>query len=166
MPYLASVILLGAAGASKLARPGGTARALQSAGIPASRSRVRIGAAGEVVVAAAALLFPGPVTGALVAAAYAGFTGFVALAVVRRWPLSSCGCFTKPDTPPTGSHAALNAGATLCAVWWSASAPSNLVHALARQDWHGSALILETAVVALLAFVVWTNPLPAVSGRS
>lgn len=165
-PYLAAVALLGLAGVSKLARPNDTARALQLAGLPASRTWVRVGAAGEIVVAGAALVAPGALTGALVAGCYAAFTVFVAVALRRRWPISSCGCFGKPDTPPTRSHAALNAGATACAVWWSAAAPSNLIHAFAHENWHGSALTLETAVVALLAFVVWTNPLPAASGRS
>lgn len=165
-PYLAAVALLGLAGVSKLARPNDTARALRLAGLPASRTLVRAGAAGEVAVAVAAFAVPGAFTGGLVAACYAAFTAFVAVALRRHWPISSCGCFGKPDTPPTRSHAALNAGATVCAVWWAASAPSNPIHALARQNWHGSALTLETAVVALLAFVVWTNPLPAAPGRS
>lgn len=164
-PYLAAVILLGLAGVSKIARPGDTARALRLAGVPASRAWVRAGALGEIGVAAAALVVPCAATGALVAGCYAAFTAFVVLALRRRWPLSSCGCFGKPDSPPTSSHAALNAGATLCAVWWSVSAPANLVRALSHQNWHGWALTLEVAVTAMLAFVVWTNPLPALSTR-
>lgn len=164
-PYLAAVVLLGLAGVSKVARPGDTARALHIAGIPASRSWVRAGALGEVAVALAALAVPCAATGALVAGCYAAFTAFVVLALARRWPLSSCGCFGKPDTPPTRPHAALNAGATLCAVWWSVSAPANLPRALAHQNWHGWALMVEVAVIAVLAFVVWTNPLPALSTR-
>ena len=164
-PYLASVVLLGLAGVSKIARPGDTARALRVAGIPASRGWVRAGALGELVVAVAALAVPCAATGALVAGCYAAFTVFVVLALRRRWPLSSCGCFGKPDTPPTSSHAALNAGATLCSVWWAVSAPSDLLRALAHQNWHGWALTLEVATIAMLAFVVWTNPLPAISAR-
>lgn len=162
-PYLAAVVLLGLAGVSKVARPGDTARALQSAGLPGSRTWVRAGALGELVVAGSAIAAPGVATGALVAACYAAFTAFVGVALIKRWPLSSCGCFGKPDTPPTRSHAVLNAGATVCSLWWAMSAPSNLFHAFARQAWHGSALTLEALVVALLAFVVWTNPLPAMS---
>ena len=164
-PYLAAAVLLGLAGVSKIARPGGTARALRVAGIPASRGWVRAGAGGELAVAVAALVLPSAATGALVAGCYAAFTVFVLLALRRRWPLSSCGCFGKPDTPPTSSHAALNAGATFCAVWWSVSAPADFLHRLARQSWHGGALTLEVAVIAMLAFVVWTNPLPAISTR-
>jgi hypothetical protein len=165
-PFLAAAVLLGFAGAAKIVRPGDTARALRLAGLPASRTWVRAGALGEAAVACAALAVPGPVTGALVAGSYAAFTGFVVVALRRRWPLSSCGCFGKPDTPPTRSHAALNAGASLCAVWWSASVRSSVLHAFVHQNWQGSVLALETVVVALLAFVVWTNPLPAASGRS
>ena len=75
-PYLAAVALLGLAGVSKLARPNDTARALQIAGLPASRTWVRAGAAGEVLVAVVAFAVPGAVTGALVAASYAAFTAF------------------------------------------------------------------------------------------
>lgn len=172
-PYVASAAVLGLAGVAKAVRPADTAGALRAAGLTgrslatrAQHAAVRAGALAEVAIAGAALAAPGPVPAALVAASYAAFAAFVTLALVRGWPLSSCGCFGKPDTPPTRSHAALNAVATVCALWWAASAPSNLIRTLARQNWHGSALILEAAVVALLAFVVWTNPLPAASGRS
>ena len=160
-PYLAEVALLGLAGAAKLARPAATALALQQAGIRASRTTVRAGAAAEVGVALAALALPGVLTGALVAGSYAAFTVFVVLALRLNWPLSSCGCFGKPDAIPTKSHAALNAGAAVCAVWWAASGPSSLANVFSAQPWDGAPLALVAAVVALLAYVVWTNPVPA-----
>jgi len=160
-PYLAEVALLGLAGASKLTRPVTTARALQQAGLKASRTTVRVGAAAELGVAVAAVAVPGALTGALVAASYAAFTVFIALALRLDWPLSSCGCFGKPDALPTKTHAVLDAAAVVFAVWWAALGPSSLANAFSGQPWDGAPLGLLSAVLALIAYVVWTNPIPA-----
>ena len=165
-PYLAATVLLGAAGAAKLARPADTANALRVARLPSRPGVVRAGAAGEVALALAALLWPGPVTGALVAAAYAAFAGFVTLALRRGWPLASCGCFGRPDTPPTAAHAALDAGAAVAAGWWAAAwsgqaAGSHLWQVFVHQPWHGAPLMILTLAVTGLAYLVWTDPLPA-----
>jgi hypothetical protein len=162
-PYLAEVALLGFAGLAKLGRPQTTVLALKRTKLPATRALVRTGASAELVVAVAALAHPGAITGTLVALSYAGFALFVAIALRYRWPLSSCGCFAKPDTVPTGAHAVLNAGAAVCAVLWAASGPSSLPGIFSRQPWGGAPLGLVTAVVALLAYIVWTNPLPSIS---
>lgn len=162
-PYLACVALLGVAGLAKIARPENTVRALREAGFPATRTAVRAGAAAETGVSVAALVAPGALTAAMVAASYAGFTVFTVLALRLRWPISSCGCFGKPDTIPTKAHASLNAGAVASAVWWASSPPASLDRVLSGQPWLGAPLGLVTAVVALLAYIVWTNPIPAVS---
>jgi hypothetical protein len=161
-PYLAAVAVLGVAGLAKVSRPDYTARALHEIGVRAGRSLVRAGAVAETAVAVAALVAPSPMTSGLVALSYAAFTAFTALAVWMRWPISSCGCFGKPDTIPTVAHAALNAGAVICAVGWAMAGPSNLADAFSRQPWHGAPLGLETAVIALLAYFVWTTPASAV----
>ena len=158
-PFLAATALLAGAGLAKLYRPDDTARALLVAGLPAHRRGVRAGAAGEVVVAAAAVAVPGPVTGALVAAAYAAFTAFVAVALVRKWPLSSCGCFGRPDARPGYQHLLLDAGAVAAAVLWAVSAPSRIGGVFVQNSGRGVALGLLVAVIAGLAYLVWTNPL-------
>lgn len=162
-PFLASAVLLAGAGAAKLWRPDDTARALRVAGLPAHRQLVRAGAVGELAVAVASVAAPGPVTGALVAAAYLGFTAFVGLALLRGWPLSSCGCFGRPDARPGYPHLVLDALAAAAAVWWAAAAPQHLGSALSATPWHGWALAFVAAVVAGLAYLVWTNPLERVA---
>ncbi|HEX4864681.1 MAG TPA: MauE/DoxX family redox-associated membrane protein [Acidimicrobiales bacterium] len=163
-PYLASVALLGVAGLAKVARPKSTVLALRQAGFPATRTAVRGGAVAETAVAVASLVAPGAVTGALVAGCYSAFTAFTVVALRMRWPISSCGCFGKPDTLPTKAHAFLNAGAVVSAVWWAVGRPANVDRVFSGQPWHGAPLGLTTAVVALLAYIVWTNPVPSVSG--
>ena len=162
-PYLASAALLGFAGLAKIARPENTVGALRAARFPATRTAVRAGAAAETGVAVAALVAPSALTGAMVAGSYFGFTLFTVLALRMRWPISSCGCFGKPDTIPTKAHALLNAGAVASALWWALSRPASLGRVFSDQPWHGAPLGLVTAVVALLAYIVWTNPVPALS---
>jgi hypothetical protein len=182
-PYLAATVLLGAAGVAKIVRPSDTANALRTAGQSSRRlpsqwlhvhrlqALVRIGAAGEVALAVAAVVVPGALTGALVAAVYGGFALFVGLALQRGWALSSCGCFGRPDTRPTPAHAALNVGAAVSAVWWAATwgaAPLGVGSGLGRlgrlfvhEPWHGAPLGLLIVVLCGLAYLIWTDPLPA-----
>lgn len=165
-PFLAAVILLAGAGVAKARRPDDTATALASAGVRAGRTGVRAMAVGEVVLAVLAVARPGPLTGALVAAAYCGFAGFVVLALRRGWALESCGCFGRPDTPPTVAHAVLNVAAAASAAWWAVTVPAggravNIGHLFVHTPWNGGALALITLVISGLAYLVWTNPIPA-----
>jgi hypothetical protein len=158
-PFVAAAALLAGAGAAKLRRPDDTARALLIAGLPSHRRLVRAGAAAEVAVAVAAVAAPGPLTGALVAAAYAAFTAFVGLALLRGWPLASCGCFGRPDSRPGYPHLLLDAAATAVAVWWAGAAPGHIGPVFSRSPWDGGPLILVTGLIAGLAYLVWTNPI-------
>jgi hypothetical protein len=160
------VVLLGGAGIAKIIRPGDTTNALRAAGAHVNRGAVRAGATAEVGLAILALVFPGPVTGGLVALVYVAFAVFVLVGRRRGWALASCGCFGRPDTPPTTAHAVLNVGAAAAAVWWAAAWPGDYgVNQLGRlffhEPWHGSALSLVTLIVAGMAYLVWTNPVPA-----
>lgn len=159
-PFLAAAAMLGIAGIAKTVRPDYTARAWQVAGIRAGRRAVRAGAVAEVAVAAAALAIPNQVTGSLVGICYLTFAMFVGVALRKGWPLSTCGCFGRRDSLPTRSHLALDVGAVVCAAVWAQSPPRDLLRALSDQPWKGWPLLLVSAVVALLAYVVWTNPLP------
>lgn len=144
---------------AKLYRPDDTARALQAAGLPGHRRLVRAGAAGEVMLAAVAIAVPGPVTGALVASAYAAFSVFVAVAVVRKWPLSSCGCFGRPDARPGYQHLLLDVVAAAAAVGWALSAPTHIGSVFVQSPGRGFPLGLIATLIAGLAYLVWTNPL-------
>ena len=108
-PFLAAAALLVLAGVPKLKDPMPLVRALRSAGLPASRALVRVLAAAEVVVGVSAVVHPGRATAAAVAGSYLAFTGFVALTLRRGGVLGSCGCFGRPDTPPTAAHLAVTA---------------------------------------------------------
>lgn len=108
-PFLAAAALLVLAGLPKLKDPLPLVRAMRSARLPASRRLVRALAAAEVLVGVAAFTWPSRLTAAAVAASYAGFSVVVLLVRRRGGVLGSCGCFGKPDTPATRTHAAVTA---------------------------------------------------------
>ena len=114
-PFAAFALLLAIAGAAKALRPLNTSRALRAAGLPSSAGLVRLLGAGEAVLALVALAVAGPIPAALIALSYASFAAFVGYAKGRGLAISSCGCFGKPDTPPTSAHIVVNAGAALLA---------------------------------------------------
>jgi len=153
-PFIAAVVLLGAAGLAKLWRPDDTSGALRAAGLPSHRQLVRAGALVEMAIASAAVIAPGALTGSLVAVAYVTFTAFVATALLKRWPLASCGCFGRPDSRPGFWHLLLDAGATTAAVWWAVQAPGHLGSLFVRSPGLG----LVSVVIAALAYAIWTNP--------
>jgi hypothetical protein len=154
VPYAAAALVLGVAGLTKMVRPHDTARALRVAGLPASPAVVRVGAAVEVAVAVAAWAAPGPVPAAAVAASYLAFAGFVALALVRGWPLATCGCFGRPDTPPRSVHVVIDAVAGAAALGWLVVGRGPAGPVVGGR----AALIATTAVLALLAYLVLTTP--------
>ncbi len=87
----------------------GHAAAGVAAAAPACACVVRAGALAEAALGAVALAFPRPATGALVALSYLCFFGVVGLVARRRGgPLATCGCFGRPDTPPTVLHLVLD----------------------------------------------------------
>lgn len=111
--FLAAAGLLAVAGLAKIVRPAATRQALRTQGLPARAALVRLIGVAEVLVAVAALLEL-RFGAALLALSYAGFTLFVASALVRRRPLSSCGCFAEPDVPPTPLHVVVTAVLAVC----------------------------------------------------
>lgn len=151
-PFLAATLLLGGAGLAKLFRPDDLGRALEIAGLPSDRRLVRLGAGAEVVVAMLALVVPRTLTGALVAVSYGGFAAFVCAALVRGWPLASCGCFGRPDSKPTYSHALLDVGAVVAAALWAASGPASTGHLFLQAP-----LVVVVVVITGLAYLVWTS---------
>ena len=150
--YLIAAGLLVVAGSAKAARPDDTARAAgallpSSPGLPLLRRVVHVGALAEAALGAVALAFPRPATAGLVAASYLGFFGVVAYARRRRRALATCGCFGRPDTPPTALHLAIDLLLAAVAAVVAAGAPTRgtLVTLLAHQPWGGLPLLFVSA---------------------
>ena len=151
--YLAAALLLVAAGLAKVRRPAGTSIALRRAGLPVPEWVVRAGAGAEVAAGCWAFT-SGRAAAGLVALSYLGFAGFVALALRRGSPVSSCGCFGKADSPPTVSHVVLNLAAAVTAAWAALHAHPGAVTVLRHQPLAGLPLVLLIGAAAYLAYLV------------
>jgi hypothetical protein len=156
--------LLVLAGGAKAVRPDDTARALvllipsRTSEVPSfslTRQAVRIGALLEVALGACALAFPRPVTAALVAASYALFLCTVLYARRRGGSISTCGCFGRPDTPPTALHVVLNLVFIATAVTVALRPPSltAVTSLLNHQPWNGVPLLFASGVGVWLAYL-------------
>jgi hypothetical protein len=128
-------------GIRKFADPEPTSGALRAAGLPSSRLSVLGLSSVEVAVGTAALLFSGATIAWAVAAVYAGFAAFVTLAISRRLPIASCGCFGKADTPPTWIHLVINLAAVGGALAHAAAGGPSLPAVLAEQPLAGLAYV-------------------------
>jgi hypothetical protein len=114
-PFLAISILLAVAGVMKVYRPRFTTGALRAARLPANDGFVRSLGAAEMVVGVGAVVAGGAVWAVAVGLFYLGFTIFVLIALRSGAPISSCGCFGSPDTPPGVGHVILDLAATVVA---------------------------------------------------
>ena len=156
--YLIASGLLCVAGVAKAARPDDTARAV-AALVPGTpplrlvRWIVRLGAMAEAALGAVALLFPRPLIAAMVALSYLAFFGFVAYARRRGGALATCGCFGRPDTPPTALHLLFDLVLAVVAVVvaMSARGADTLGSQLAHQPGAGFPLLFVSAVGLWLA---------------
>ena len=153
---LAAAGLLLVAGVAKAVRPRATSTALRLQGLPAPESLVRVLGAGEVLVAAAALLEV-PFGAAALAVSYAAFTVFVSAALLRGRPLASCGCFAEPDVPPTPVHVLVTAALAASAAAVAAGTGGGL-----RDLLDGSVLLAlggagSAALVGWLTYLVLTE---------
>ena len=159
LPALAGLVVV--AGVAKLVSPGDTARALRRTGLPTGDTVVRLGAAAELAVAGAVLAGAGRWAVGALGASYLGFAGFVGLAVVRRWPLATCGCFGEPDTPPTPLHALVClAAAGACAGSLAGGSAPGLVALVTAQSWARDAVFTVLSVAVAYAAYLLMSALP------
>lgn len=153
-PYLAVCCLLAAAGADKAIRPGNTAKAMNAAGFRVRRREVRAAALVEAAVGAGAALTGSALLATAVAVSYSAFAVFVAAAIVRRWPLSTCGCFSTVDTPPTYGHVAVDLAAAGVAAVVAVTGAPTILGAVRGSPGHGIALLVSSAAVTGLLFLL------------
>ncbi|HVR78330.1 MAG TPA: MauE/DoxX family redox-associated membrane protein [Acidimicrobiia bacterium] len=146
-----SLVLLAASGVFKVLDPDPTKGALAAARLPSSRFVARCLGLFEGIAAVVGLAVGGRWL-AFAALLYLGFSVFTVVAVSRRLPIQSCGCFGREDTPPTVLHVIFN-GFAATALWYLVA-----VNGLAA-PWSGSntelALFLVFAVLgAYLAYLL------------
>ena len=156
-PFAIAATLLAAGGVLKALRPGDTAHALRTLGLPGSTVLVRLGGLFEAAVGVAALAVGDRTSAVLVAVSYLAFTAFVVLALARDAPISSCGCFGKVDTPPSRVHVGINLAAVAAAAAVAVSPGVGLGHVLAGQPLAGVPFVLLLGCGVGLAYLALTS---------
>jgi len=152
--FLISATLLAVSGGAKLADPAPTSGALAAASLPSGRPWARLLGLVEIAVAVVAIAFGGVVGGVGVAVMYAGFAGFVAVALRRNLPVQSCGCFGKVDTPPTWLHVAVNLSAVTAGVGVAVSGGGALPDMLSGQPLAGLPYLVLLGVGVFALYLI------------
>lgn len=155
-PFAIAAALLALGGAAKAVQPSDTAHALRTLGIPGAPLLVRAGGVAELVIGVGALVYGLRPFAVLVAVSYAGFAAFVALALRRGEPISSCGCFGKADTPPSLTHVIVNVAAALVAVGVAVDPVGGIADIVGDQPLVGTPFLVLLAVGVYLTFLVLT----------
>lgn len=155
-PAIASAFLLAIGGTAKVLRPANTSHALRSLRLPAAPFAVRLLAVAEIGVALGALAGGGRDAWLLVAGAYLGFACFVGFAMSRGGPVSSCGCFGAPDTPPTLVHVLVTVAASAVAFATAGEPPGPVPDALVDMPLLGLPFLLVTACCVWFAHAAVT----------
>jgi methylamine utilization protein MauE len=155
-PFAIAAVLLVLAGALKATQPDDTTRALRGAGLPARRPVVRVGGAVEAALGLLALVAVDPVVAVLVVVSYALFGAFVIVALAKRLPIATCGCFGKVDAPPTLVHVGLSLGAVAFSVAMAVDTALSPVDLLEQRWFEAAAYVLLVLIGTLSAFVAMT----------
>jgi hypothetical protein len=107
-PLLVFAGLLVAAGVAKGVAPQAAAGALRAMHLPSQLVLVRALGTVEVLLGVWVLYSGSAPAAFALGLFYLGFAVFVIVALARRLPIGSCGCFGKDDTPPTWIHVAFD----------------------------------------------------------
>ena len=155
-PYLIATLLLVAAGVSKAIDPTMTVGALRGAGVRVPGAVVRAVGVLEALVATAAAITGAAVLAVVVGLSYVAFTLFVGVALGRRLPIGTCGCFGRVDTPPSLLHVAVNLGAAASAVAIALGDGGGIAQVVRNQPLAGLPFVLLVVVGTYAAFTALT----------
>ena len=151
--------LLAVAGALKLTAPAATRSALRSAGLPAPHIAVRLLGAGELGLGSLAAINPRPLSCGLVAAAYAGFAGFVLGARRAGGSQADCGCFgggSDLNSSLGTLHLTLNLSATAIAVLAAIWPPPGLGWLTTASPLVAGTVAVSSAAAIFAAYLTYT----------
>ena len=155
-PFLIAALLLAAAGIAKTVDPTMTVGALRGVGLGIPPLVVRAVGAFEAALAVAAAATGDPVLVFGVAGSYLVFALFVAVALARRLPIGTCGCFGKIDTPPSWIHIGVNLGAAASAIAVAVADGGGIAGVVRDQPLAGMPFLLLVVVGAYAAFTALT----------
>ena len=154
--FLVACSLLTLAGVAKVSGRAATRSALGAIGVSVPAAAVPVLGMLEVAVGVWAALRPSPLTGALVAAAYASFCAFLLVQARANGTAADCGCFAGSRVRSGGLHLALNAIACVFATLVALHPSHGLPWMLTRSVLVSFTLGVGTAGAAFGAYLAYT----------
>lgn len=155
-PISVGALLLVLSGMGKLRDPRQLAQALYSLGWPHHTLVVWSLALAEVCAGAAALAVGG--VGALgEAALFGSFAAFLGVVLLRRIPMSTCGCTGSNATPPTWAHCLLNLAVALCAGLGAVNNSPSMYRTAVDLRYTAPVYLVGVAATAWLGYLLVTH---------
>ena len=156
--FACAAALLAVAGLMKLRAPATASGALAAMSLPAAAPAVRLAGACELALGTWALVSPGRLAGALVAAAYGGFAVLVA-GLLRRagGPGRGCGCFGEAEAEVHPMHLVLNVGAAAAGAAAAVAPPASVLRIVADHPATGAVLCAGVAGAVYAAYLLYTT---------
>jgi hypothetical protein len=160
-PFLATCVLLGWAGATKVMRPSDTRAAARAIGVPSSTRAVRVLGCVELGAAVAGTAFGG-------IAALGVALVFVALTIgggrlLARAPDVPCGCLGAPGAVVSRTHVIVNASSVVVAI--GAAGAGSPLAVLSSLPLAGVPFVVLVGCAARLAWLLLSVRPSAVGGR-
>jgi hypothetical protein len=153
-PALTAALLLTFAGAAKAVYPAMTVGALRALGLPATRTSVRVGAMGELVLGLLAVAGGWEWVWWLVAASYLAFATFAVAALRAGTMVGSCGCFGREDTPPHPVHVVVDIALAATAAAAAVRGVGAPLDAIADAPAKGLVVVGLSVLAVLVLYVV------------
>jgi hypothetical protein len=150
-PFAAVAGLLIVAGALKLLAPSRVAAGGPAPGAALGPAGARLAGALELALGAVALIAPGRLVAALVAAAFAAFAAY-SLRLVVTGDAADCGCFGVEEGPVGMGHVALDLACAAVAAAAVVAAPSSMASVVADAPLTG---VVATAGVATAVYAIY-----------
>lgn len=151
-------------GAFKLVQPAGVAGAVQTLGVKMPRWGGRLIGSAEIAAGAAGLAAPGPIPAIAVGVAYLAFA-VVVVALMRRGD-ASCGCFGQIESPPSGLHVAIDVGAAISALGFTAATSSSVFEYSRALAWGEAVAFFALVAIGVLCTVAILTVLPGVIAQT
>ena len=157
-PLFATVAgLLALAGALKLRSPSGGAEAYPAPGAALGVRGARVVGAFELVLGAAAIVAPGRLVAALLAAAFAAFAAYTArLLAAGGGRAADCDCFGEAGGSVGIGHVALDLGCAAAALVAAIEPPRALASLVADAPLAGSALVAGVTAAVYATYLTYT----------
>jgi hypothetical protein len=154
-PFFVAAGLLVWGGVAKLRRPEAAVGALSAAGLEFRRQPALVRGFGFLValVGSVCLVAPRPAFALSLSALYVAFTVFLAWLIIRRVPVSSCGCLGDREAPPSVLHIVLNVVAATAGILASVESVPPVLAAAGELPLYGFPFLVGLATAGYLVYL-------------